>query len=390
VSQDEDTGKASGTRRRAILVRQCHPAEMNMRHTLFAFFVVTFPSICTSFRPSDGPEIPESDTSAVMGMDHQGSVVAVCTRRTTYVINIESGRLLFTDTHDDPSNLCIALSEDARRLAVGRDDGKVDIWHLVDGHSVKTTVPQMPRAGFVKIGGQYLVAASDIDGSTVNMWDVSSLKAMKPIDNSAEITALAPSRDGRLLVTAGMDDRIKVWNLATRSVERTIDLPRRKGEEVGLLALSPDASLCASGGMVSSTYLHYLNKDPVRSVLVREGGPNSENLGDDILCFSPDGTRLLQGAMGNAWVSIRNLTTPAEETSVMFPEPVATAMFSKDGKRIIACPTERAVVYRYDLGGKVVQVFDYTKLAPPSKAMPVEYKLHFPKTDGCPRAIGLR
>ncbi|HZY88100.1 MAG TPA: WD40 repeat domain-containing protein, partial [Gemmataceae bacterium] len=81
--------------------------------------------------------------------------------------------------------------------------------------------------------------------NTVKLWDVAGQKERATLSGHGGIVmAVAFSPDGRTLASAGMDRTVKLWDLATHKERLTL-----KGHEdpVSSIAFSPDGSLLVSG-----------------------------------------------------------------------------------------------------------------------------------------------
>jgi WD40 repeat protein len=82
--------------------------------------------------------------------------------------------------------------------------------------------------------------------NTIRVWDVNSAKVVRTLQgHSEEITALVFSKDGSLLASASRDQNIRIWNLDLSDPHRSFD--EHKGY-VWSAVFSPDGTLFASAG----------------------------------------------------------------------------------------------------------------------------------------------
>jgi WD40 repeat protein len=80
----------------------------------------------------------------------------------------------------------------------------------------------------------------------VKIWDVKEGKLIKSIDaHDGAVNAVASSPDGKLLATGGADKKVKIWNLKDGSEVKSIDAHT---DAVTALAFSPDGKLLITGG----------------------------------------------------------------------------------------------------------------------------------------------
>src|SRR5262249_46999806 len=119
--------------------------------------------------------------------------------------------------------------------------------HLVaaDGHD-----SILPGAGMLFAFGSGARLAT-VDGKRISLWDTGSLAApLATLATGAPLTALAFGKDDRLLIGAGFDHVLRVWDLAS-GAERVLGLVP---EDCEAIAVSPDGTTVA--GACEAYVLH--------------------------------------------------------------------------------------------------------------------------------------
>jgi WD40 repeat protein len=125
-----------------------------------------------------------------------------------------------------------AFSRDGRRVAGAGFCGYADVWDAstgrlvrhVDEHSEITAVDLSPD------GSRLLVASSD---SRATIWDVATGRPLVSlIGHTRAIAAAAFSPDGSLVITAGLDDTVRIWNARTGQVQRVLSFTDDQGPVV--------------------------------------------------------------------------------------------------------------------------------------------------------------
>ncbi len=165
--------------------------------------------------------------------------------------------------------------------------------------------------------------------------------------HSSTISDVIFTRDGRRLISAGTDKVVRVWNVETGQVERTIRGEIAEGDpgKIYAAALSPDKKILALGGWLAGTpekrdavRLHDFETGEVLALL--EG---HDSVIED-LAFSPDG-RLLASASFDNTIRLWNV---GERRQVRVLEGhhgdvVYGVAFSADGKRLASAGWDKTL-----------------------------------------------
>jgi WD40 repeat protein len=176
--------------------------------------------------------------------------------------------------------------------------------------------------------GGHVVSVSR-DGAATVRDAGTGIKAYTLQGHTGLITDAAFSPDGTRLAVGGSGEKIWLWDVATRTLERTFVLPVGGG---ATLAFSPDGRFLAAGGAQDCT---------VRIVEVASGHVSkvfpghTEPIGE--LTFSPDGTRLASTSYDGTvrlWpLSDGSPGSPAQMLQG-HAGPVYAAAFSPDGRTL--------------------------------------------------------
>jgi WD40 repeat protein len=104
------------------------------------------------------------------------------------------------------------------RMATGGADGMLRVWHLpsIDAGGL-TQISELPGntnpitalVGFDGWTNQILSASAD---GSVRRWDLETGQAAPWLDHGTRITVLAVRPDGKRVLTAGLDPRVKLWD----------------------------------------------------------------------------------------------------------------------------------------------------------------------------------
>ncbi|CAE6478076.1 unnamed protein product [Rhizoctonia solani] len=189
--------------------------------------------------------------------------------------------------------LSIAYSLDGTRVAVGCENGTVNLLHAQNG--IILVGPLNGHTDWVRCvvfspDGAYVLSASS--DCTIRMWNTLD---GTPVDvpfkgHTYPVKSVAFSPNGRRVVSGSWDNTVRVWNAA----DGTPAMEPLEGHKWGVncVAFSPDGTFVASGANDHTVRLWGLFDDtPISKVL--EGHTNAVMS----IAFTPDGTRLVSGSV---------------------------------------------------------------------------------------------
>lgn len=205
-------------------------------------------------------------------------------------------KLLWTkDIREICSLRCLAFSPDEKWIAVGGLDEKISILDVTSGKQVRTIVL---KRGFCwdlafSPDGCFLAAGGHPD---IEIFEASSgkyLRSLQPYTKAeargANIDTLAMAflPDGRRLVTAGLDGRLRFWDVASGQLARTSDAIRCA---VPALAISHDGQTIALPVCTDIALIEVSSGQITATINATVGNIRA-------LAFSPDDRQLAVGGM---------------------------------------------------------------------------------------------
>merc|ERR1712086_453870 len=175
----------------------------------------------------------------------------------------------------------VAISSDGQFALSGSWDGTLRLWDLNTGMTTRRFVAHTKDVLSVAFSADNRQIVSGSRDKTINLWNtLGQCKYTITEDGHKEWVScvrFSPNLNTPLIVSAGWDKVVKVWNL--NHCKLRTNLMGHTGY-VNSVTVSPDGSLCASGGKDGTAMLWDLNMGNHLSSLVA---------GDIIhaLCFSP-------------------------------------------------------------------------------------------------------
>jgi len=175
----------------------------------------------------------------------------------------------------------VAISSDGQFALSGSWDATLRLWDLKTGQTTRRFVGHSKDVLSVAFSQDNRQIVSGSRDKSINLWNtLGQCKYSITEDGHKEWVScvrFSPNVTTPLIVSAGWDKVVKVWNLSTCKL-RT-NLIGHSGY-VNTVTVSPDGSLCASGGKDGTAMLWDLNEGKHLSSL---------DAGETIhaLCFSP-------------------------------------------------------------------------------------------------------
>jgi len=155
----------------------------------------------------------------------------------------------------------VAISSDGQFALSGSWDGTLRLWDLNTGNTTRRFVGHTKDVLSVAFSADNRQIVSGSRDKTINLWNtLGQLKFTISEDGHKEWVScvrFSPNLTTPLIVSAGWDKVVKVWNLNHCKI-RT-NLLGHTGY-VNSVTVSPDGSLCASGGKDGTAMLWDLNE----------------------------------------------------------------------------------------------------------------------------------
>jgi len=177
----------------------------------------------------------------------------------------------------------VAISVDGQFALSGSWDSTLRLWDLSTGQTTRRFVGHTRDVLSVAFSADNRQIVSGSRDRKINLWN--TLGQLKITINKKEgahndwvsCVRFSPNLQAPLIVSSGWDKTVKVWNLTNSSLRNQLD---GHTQNVNTVTVSPDGSLCASGGKDGVAFLWDL-KDGRNLLTLPAKDPINA------LCFSP-------------------------------------------------------------------------------------------------------
>ena len=169
--------------------------------------------------------------------------------RSVRVWDLDAGREAIAPILHPSDHIRVAFAPDGRTFATtwnpqGRPE--VRVWDAASGTLLRSFTGHEHTAKSICYGDQGRVLACGTSSGAIQTWDARGGAAAveRSEEHTRPIYALVVRNESSEVVTGSSDGTIRVWDVTTERVRLFADM--RTGYEVGLLCISPDASLLAA------------------------------------------------------------------------------------------------------------------------------------------------
>lgn len=301
-------------------------------------------------RKADNPSLPQTTgypySVKSVAFSPNGRLLATGSVVTIKLWEVETGAEVHTLRGHTDWVWGVAFSPDGRLLASASLDHTAKIWEIETGKEIRTLHtsaqvwsvafspdgrllvtgdgspwpnPKRPKGGFAQIKGWEVATGRELfsikgdkigvydvafspDGKwlvsagydmKVRLWEVATGRERRTMKGHKGIVhSVAFSPDGQFVASASADRTVRLWDVPKGRKLRTFGPTSPKASLFGgELAISPDGQWLASSGWDSPLNLWDLATGRLRSTF-----PGSEDMGINSVAFSPDGRWLVLGS----------------------------------------------------------------------------------------------
>jgi WD40 repeat protein len=207
----------------------------------------------------------------------------------------------------DDSVLCLAVSNDGKKLASGGCDRMVHVWDLSAGvasgqeeQAIENHADWVMGVAFTPDGQRLLTASRD---KTAKVWDLKAKESLMTFpDHQNGVYGVAVKADGKMGFSVGEDGQLRRWNAAADG--KAVAPTGAHGKPAFKVVLHPKQPLLATCGADQSVRIW--NADTLAAVRTLSGHTDWVYT----VAFSPDGNLLASGSW-NGEVKVWKVTDGA-------------------------------------------------------------------------------
>ena len=223
-----------------------------------------------------------------------------------------------------------ALSPDGKRVVTASRDETARIWDADTARELHTLkVGSRVNSAIFSADGRSILTASK--GGTTTLWDSSTgTKTGEFLSDKSEVFGARFSPDGRRVVTASANRTARIWDVTTG---KEIVLAGH-ARECRTAEFSPDGSQVVTAGDTTARLWNGATGAPGRVFDTKELRDEARGASVHSAAFAPDGRTVVLVIARRPYVYLWNVED-GNAYELWHKEPVAQAMFSSNGQRIV-------------------------------------------------------
>ena len=149
----------------------------------------------------------------------------------------------------------VTFSPDGRQVISGGEDGTLRFWNAASGEPLRTLRAHQSCVNMVAYSPSGAIFATASCDRTIKLWDAATLNPLATLEGASnEVHALAFNPvEGHLLAAGGHESVVRLWDVRSSEVVRTIDV---EGDANGLAWLPDGDTLLIACGTPSKDSSH--------------------------------------------------------------------------------------------------------------------------------------
>jgi cytochrome c len=257
---------------------------------------------------------------------------------------VEQTEIAVLDAHGGPVTNVVFLP-DGKRAITTSDDMTAILWDLATSKPIRKFTGHGHKVMGVAVSKDGKLAATGSWDKTVRLWDIATGKQRLMINNDSPVNSVVFADGGKTIVAGDHKGKIHIWNASNGKIRGTLE-----GHQMGItqLAASPDGKRLLSASIDQSMRLW----DLVKLTEIAEHGKHDGQI--YATAFSPDGKTALSGGRYGYLIQWDLATGKPIRTIKAHDAIIWAAKFSPDGRfAITASSDEQVRVWHLESGDRI-------------------------------------